>query len=456
MNKWKRKWKEEIDQNIPALSEFIKNAQIGVDEQKTRTEEKAFRKKIFFAVSSCVATLVVLFGISLGLYRTIEQTSPKATGEYVVVMEINPKATFSVDENEKITAVISCNEDADIVLTVENLEKIIGESVSKGLEIFTDECAKLGYINLNDGDAIRISYCAEKDVSLSEVENAISEYFKEKGSLVAVLTEKVEVEEFCSRAKLYGCKTIKNVIDKVKTLPDKIAERWSDGKSIEELQSIYDQVLTAVEADSIVEYSIKDDLLLAKQKKDDIIEIYGINQLIEAHLDNKNRIMRDYWSVKTFMTESDYTNEFAMLIDKMSAHLDEYELDYGIYISDMAYMEMEYVLCTAYPVDQLIQMLQNSENGDYRTNINSILAIMQSSNLNSSVAFEIYEPPKSLDDFNEKVKGCLSDKYNHLLKTNKEEYGKDREKVTDESYGDFINNIIEEYGSLGEYWKSLQ
>ena len=137
MNKWKRKWKEEIDQNIPALSEFIKNAQIGVDEQKTRTEEKAFRKKIFFAVSSCVATLVVLFGISLGLYRTIEQTSPKATGEYVVVMEINPKATFSVDENEKITAVISCNEDADIVLTVENLEKIIGESVSKGLEIFT-------------------------------------------------------------------------------------------------------------------------------------------------------------------------------------------------------------------------------------------------------------------------------------------------------------------------------
>ena len=49
MNKWKRKWKEEIDQNIPALSEFIKNAQIGVDEQKTRTEEKAFRKKIFFA-----------------------------------------------------------------------------------------------------------------------------------------------------------------------------------------------------------------------------------------------------------------------------------------------------------------------------------------------------------------------------------------------------------------------
>ena len=456
MNKWKRKWKEEIDQHVPALSEFIKNAQIGVDEQKTKTEEKAFRKKIFIAVSSCVATLVVLFGISLGLYSMIEQTSPKATSEYAVVMEINPRATFSVDENDKITAVISCNEDADIVLTDENLEKIIGESLSDGIETFVDECAKLGYINLNDGDAIRISYCTDKNISLNEVKNRVSEYFKEKGSFVAVITDKVEVKEFCSRAKLYGCKTVNSIIDKVKTLPDKIAERWSDGKSIEELQYIYDQVLTRVEADSVVENSIMDDLLLAKQKRDDIIEIYGINQLIEAHFDNRNRIMRDYWSVKTFMKESDYTSEFAMLIDKMSLRLDEYEINYGVYISDMAFMMTEYVLCSAYPVDDLIQMLQNSMDGDYRTNINSILELMQSSNLNSSIEFGIYEPPKSLADFNEKVKGCLGDKYSHLLKINKDEYEKDREKLTTESYDAFINNIIKEHGSLDEYWKSLQ
>ena len=456
MNKWKRKWKEEIDQHVPALSEFIKNAQIGVDEQKTKTEEKAFRKKIFIAVSSCVATLVVLFGISLGLYSMIEQTSPKATSEYAVVMEINPRATFSVDENDKITAVISCNEDADIVLTDENLEKIIGESLSDGIETFVDECAKLGYINLNDGDAIRISYCTDKNISLNEVKNRVSEYFKEKGSFVAVITDKVEVKEFCSRAKLYGCKTVNSIIDKVKNLPDKIAERWSDGKSIEELQYIYDQVLTRVEADSVVENSIMDDLLLAKQKRDDIIEIYGINQLIEAHFDNRNRIMRDYWSVKTFMKESDYTSEFAMLIDKMSLRLDEYEINYGVYISDMAFMMTEYVLCSAYPVDDLIQMLQNSMDGDYRTNINSILELMQSSNLNSSIEFGIYEPPKSLADFNEKVKGCLGDKYSHLLKINKDEYEKDREKLTTESYDAFINNIIKEHGSLDEYWKSLQ
>jgi hypothetical protein len=91
MNKWKRKWKEEIDKRTPALSDFVKNAQISVDEQKTRIEEKAFRKKIFVAISSCVATLILLFGISLGLYRTIEQTSPKATGEYAILMEVNPK-----------------------------------------------------------------------------------------------------------------------------------------------------------------------------------------------------------------------------------------------------------------------------------------------------------------------------------------------------------------------------
>lgn len=141
------------------------------------------------------------------------------TKEYnYVQLEVNPRIEFICDKKYKVLSVSPLNDDARIVLCDLNLK---GLDIDNACEIFLDECAKTGYIDVNGIDnATNITVVDGLTQALDvHVTQKVYKYFRENEILSAV-TETYEDREIFNEKKeaKVSCpnkyKLIKTIVEK--------------------------------------------------------------------------------------------------------------------------------------------------------------------------------------------------------------------------------------------------
>lgn len=262
MKTWKKRWKDELSAVTPPLSEEVKNAPIlFAGEEKTvetvREYEKSGSFKAWFGLhkkrfaaclAACVAVIVAACALLPALFAPIRAKAETTA----FIVEINPKAVFSVGKDGKISAVVASNADADVILSDEDrVSDMIGKTAAEGARTFVDYAAKLGYLTLDDPSAVRVvSY--QKEGALKGVKSGLEKYFREKGAYVAVVGEVFAGEEFCALAETAFAETAGHLEETLRGLPTLYSQRVAEGKSEEELKVLYGETVSFKELEDLI------------------------------------------------------------------------------------------------------------------------------------------------------------------------------------------------------------
>lgn len=189
MKSWKKRWKQELDEMVPPLPAQTRNAKICNSRRRGIVEWFAVRKKrIFACLASGLAAALCLCLVLPQLLTPIDssnsspsnpQTSAPTQSVYTMVaVEINPSVVFCADSRGEVVSVVASNADADVILSDETrLKEMTGKTVERAAEIFVDYAAQLGFLELAQTSAVRVTGCTA-DTVVSSVRLAIEGYLK--------------------------------------------------------------------------------------------------------------------------------------------------------------------------------------------------------------------------------------------------------------------------------------
>ena len=142
---------------------------------------------LFFAVAVIVACVLLIVFL------------PRKTSPYAVMeLDVNPEVQFVLDTNNKVMHVNYINDDAETLLSDEDLE---GLDVKKATEKFVNLCVEAGFLDVNTtkGRVNVTIYCEnldKLDELSSHLKDTINSYFDENGIIAgAVMNIKTTFEE---------------------------------------------------------------------------------------------------------------------------------------------------------------------------------------------------------------------------------------------------------------------
>lgn len=374
MKSWKKRWRRELDEKIPPLSEQTRETQMRVSRKRGVFEWfSLYKKRIFACLAGGLAAALCLCltlphiltpqNPSNSVQSTPQPSTPTQAGYTMLAVEINPSAVFCVDNNGKVVSVIASNADADLIFSNETrVQEMTGKTVDEAAGIFVDYAAKLGFLQLSQTSAIRVTACTD-DALVSAVRTAVEEYFKNKGALGVVVERKVEWNAFCEDFAIPKgedlAKTVENAA-KLSTLYSQRIEDWENA--------------------------------------------YG--ELFAAEL----------------------TAAAQMIKEKYREQMIEYLISTGI-PEDL----LEYAL-DAWSDEELVQLA---------TRLHLDLPIPES----------LLSPPQNENEYREKIREYFITRYEERINAHKDEYQTQRPAIEDKDYQQYLDEIIEEYGSLESYWE---
>lgn len=169
---WKRKLNRELDGIVPPYGDAL-----------PAPARPARRRFGWMAAVAAVLVLAVVLPFLL----------PIGSASACVAVEINPKVVFVV-KGGKVQSCVALNEDADVVLSYYGLQqKLCGQSVEEAVSAFADTAAKLGYVDMDDVAAARISGTDKNKVQ--SVSQALSQFFAQKGVYAVAVQNFATVSE---------------------------------------------------------------------------------------------------------------------------------------------------------------------------------------------------------------------------------------------------------------------
>ena len=261
MASWKKRWKQELDAAIPALDERVKNAAIEGAPQTFEPVKQSFfarsfsdRRRLFATLGACVCALLI---VCSSLFFFLSPSTPTTVSAETILVEINPRAAFVVDEDGKVSDVRSMNEDGDVILGGGRLSEFKGKTAEQAIELYADYALRLGFINAADVGAIRVASYVQNG-RLQAVQKKLEAYFQSKGVYVAVFGETVEKESFLSEL---GLKTSGKTVEEALSGLDLLyAARQAEGKTSEEIESLYRERISWENVKEDLDFFIRDGL----------------------------------------------------------------------------------------------------------------------------------------------------------------------------------------------------
>ena len=472
MKSWKKRWREELDSVIPALNEEVKNEPIEVRE-KIAQEETVSPKKPWYTmlfatprrlascISGCIVAVVIAGGslyFALRPQQPITQTPnddsvPTKGTAGLISIEVNPQAVFSVDENGKVTAVVAANADADVVLSDNRSAEMQGKTVEEAVEIFVDYTAKLGYLDLSEPDAVRVTAC-EEDERLTSVGEALKEYFCEKGAYIAVAEETVGIEDFCARTGLVVTETVEMLSESVKNLPDLFFERSAQDKNVEELQTLYREFVSEEKIKGMLEKTLNEGVEKVEQRKADLEAIEALSDEILAHKDNGIILPKDYWAL---MEETEpLTEDLQALCAEMTAKLTAYKGKYGKEIDSLLTIASEKLDCASQEWVDIWKGLTDFTIDAFQQYFTPFADSLKASGIDISWLSELYQSPEDISEYLSKTQLYTEKLFAERAADFREKYEAARETVTATEYESYMAQIVAEYGDLSKYWEKIK
>lgn len=459
---WQENWIKELDERVPALNADVVNAPIvtknnavapktikqraatALSNLMSRMREK---RRSMLRVTAVVATFLLLFITSS---VAVPGLVPYEMGAFA--LEINPRAVFAVDRNGIVTSVVAGNTDADVILASDKRKNAMrGKPVAQAMTAFVDYATQLGFLDMETGDAVRVSMC-KQDGDVMEIRNSLVEYFCEKGVYVAVLAEEVSVQTFCDRMGEMNSSTLQELIKALDGSPVLYAEQEVKGKTVAQMQAMYQEAVKPEEVKTSVESLLTHALEFIEERENSLQEIAELNEMIKKDEDNPKLIWKDYWSVSKIKDQENFTLRFKLLMQAMEILVKEHEIKYNVTINS----EMEF------------KALQWTGSSDFLSELACLLADFSMEVFNGSTKFltealafigvdvdlmEICQTPENKEEYLEKTKSFQEMRYRSLRATYLYTYETDREEISAADYESYLQSICQEYGSLEAYWQ---
>lgn len=455
MKNLKEKLLKELDCVVPPLSEDVLNAPIiRVENGEKEEKKRSFTWKMALSCSVAVVALcmAILFPVFFGGKNGVAVNSG-----YALVLEVNPKVAFTVDDKGKVKTVTALNEDADVILSdSKRLSEMVGQTTEKALEKFIDYSSKLGYLDLINPDAVKITL-SEKGKIADGIKKSVENYFMQNGIFTLVITESKTLAEISKNLGFGEETNIKILIDKLSKTPVLEYERQVLGKDLQQIQDYYTQNVLLGDMKNYVKAQLSHNTVSENQ----VLKLNELNIKIATHSDNPLRIFEvsspesvySYWAVRA-LPFSNFTEEFGNLMAEMEEELTIYNSEHSQKINDYLTLKIVLDLQDAFDFDFIKSLLDNFTDSAYLENISLINQIL---NALSGEDFKDFDKmPENEQDFIDKVSGYSQSVYFAREKENSQIYSQQRKPLTEGEYQQFIDSIIKEYGSLENYWKNLQ
>lgn len=457
MKSWKKLWKEELNAAAPALRADVKNASIP---QKERVENVKFKAssspkpwygrlfstptRLVSCVSACAVALIAIGG---SLYFALRPDAPLTATAEVISVEINPQAIFSLDENGTVTAVVAVNDDADILLSEERYLQMEGKTAEEAVKIFVDYAAQLGYLDLENPDAVRITSCAENG-RLYEVGDTLKTYFKELGAYVAVAEETLDIEAFCTRANVAVSDSVETLKESVERIPALSFQREAEGKTGTELQEKYRENVSLEEVKELFVSSLSD----GEEKLAALEEIGALSDKILQHTDNPLKNVAHYWTLKEW-TLTQLSSDLKACLAEMEEKLSAYEENYGVEMDSFVDLTAEAAKCSASVLQTLTDALLNYSLELFEQNFTTLTDLLGTLGVDTTELEEFYELPQTLEEYMQKLEEYTKTRYERLREENLTAYETERAEISEADYEAYLAEMIGQYGSLSEYFE---
>lgn len=461
----KRLLEKELDALTPSMSEKVRKAPVLKTEEKreksahkidVRPVKRNIRPYIYGAVAAVLVIAIALAVIIPGVFGGGEDMTPTYSAGYLR-MDINPSVEIVYDSNNKVTVVKSANSDADVLLSDELRAQLKGMPVDQAAATIADEAGKLGYIEPEEQDALKITVVAGTDKQSEEVASkataAIENTFMERGIFVAVLAVKENADWL---AEQYGTvsgdlkQAVNGVAEKADNYFQQLAEKNQNG--LEALRQYYEK--------EVFEY-LKDILEAecAKISRTRVIlhEIKSINDDISEY--TGLGWFGGYWET---VNDEKWQSDPAMVekFERMESALKKlYDLrEDDITFSSSMGLDTVVGLYDEFVNEDWISGLGNATLDELKGQLDDIVNALESLNveITSAIRDAIAFVPATVEDFIDGTENVINGMRAELSDIYYEYYSEDREEYSREDYDDFYLVIVNEYGSLEAYWNSRQ
>ena len=461
----KRLLEKELDALTPSMSEKVRKAPVLKTEEKreksahkidVRPVKRNIRPYIYGAVAAVLVIAIALAVIIPGVFGGGEDVTPTYSAGYLR-MDINPSVEIVYDSNNKVTAVKSANSDADVLLSDELRAQLKGMPVDQAAATIADEAGKLGYIEPEEQDALKITVVAGTDKQSEEVASkataAIENTFMERGIFVAVLAVKENADWL---AEQYGTvsgdlkQAVNGVAEKADNYFQQLAEKNQNG--LEALRQYYEK--------EVFEY-LKDllEAECAKISRTRVIlhEIKSINDDISEY--TGLGWFGGYWET---VNDEKWQSDPAMVekFERMESALKKlYDLrEDDITFSSSVGLDTVVGLYDEFVNEDWISGLGNATLDELKSKLDDIVNALESLNvqITSAIRDAVAFVPSTVEDFLDGTENVINGMRAELSDIYYEYYSEDREEYSREDYDDFYLAIVNEYGSLEAYWNSRQ
>lgn len=461
----KRLLEKELDALTPSMSEKVRKAPVLKTEEKreksahkidVRPVKRNIRPYIYGAVAAVLVIAIALAVIIPSVFGGGEDVTPTYSAGYLR-MDINPSVEIVYDSNNKVTAVKSANSDADVLLSDELRSQLKGMPVDQAAATIADEAGKLGYIEPEERDALKITVVAGTDKQSEEVASkataAIENTFMERGIFVAVLAVKENADWL---AEQYGTvsgdlkQAVNGVAEKADNYFRQLAEKNQNG--LEALRQYYEKEVfeylkDLLEAECAKISRTRVILHEIKTINDDISEYTGLGWF------------GGYWET---VNDEKWQSDPAMVekFERMESALKKlYDLrEDDITFSSSMGLDTVVGLYDEFVNEDWISGLGNATLDELKGKLDDIVNALESLNveITSAIRDAIAFVPATVEDFIDGTENVINSMRAELSDIYYEYYSEDREEYSREDYDDFYLAIVNEYGSLEAYWNSRQ
>ncbi len=477
MKNFKKLLNDEFEAASPELSEEVKNAPIITGKEAVEIEVAArygntvaaeSKRKLYIG-AAFIAVLIALVFAVLAATGTFNKGGVTIKTDYVFAYEINPAVAFVTDENGVVKNVSSLNKDADVVLSdEETADKIKNVPLETAMVTYTEAVAKLGYLDIKKSEtkeslsAVRISFAESADKIISSVKSSLEEFFKSHGIFSAVVDDKVDVKELCSRVNVEydeegGLKSLSDTLENTdNTYYGKVNKNATEA----EIKDLYENEIVGSDILDIVRGGLIENLNKIKKNAEMLKNIYDLNNKIMAHADNPIRfgkLAADFWTLKTLCgLNYDYSEEFSALMIKTDLAVEEYKEYFNKELKSSddleeagnVYKNLGGVFGTG-----IEAILKNFTSEDFIVSPEKFISLLKLIGIDvSDIESVINSVPTTVEKYIAEMKSAVS-----MLKTARYEkfsavYEEARNEITTADYDEYINRIISSYGSLTNFW----
>lgn len=242
---FKSRLEGELDKKVPELNANIRDA--AIPESVGEREKRAAWRFDFNILKSrpLVACVMALLIISVAIFPIMNALSADPAYASAVTVEVNPRVTFILDGEGKVSAVRAANSDADLIVSRPDfVAAVIGADAESAVWQFVDLTARLGFLDVSGEGAVKLSGFGPDGTEglISDIREGLYARLRDDGIFAVIVDEIINEEKF---AELNGiaasaADTILNSLGRFEAL---FGERGISSLSPEELSLRYESTV---------------------------------------------------------------------------------------------------------------------------------------------------------------------------------------------------------------------